>query len=189
MTARNVSEVTHHCDARYSMGRRSAHTRAHDQRPNTSEIVAQPRMTPVRPAAAFSEEGPGTARALPRSMPTAESVVRPHALLPPSTDRREHFRAPLAGPVLVDALSQWHRARCENVSVGGVAVAGAGRLPIGKTVEVYFELPSGVAVEAQAQVVRSRGEAAALRFLALDSSAEIALRAHCRAAGSAEVSG
>lgn len=115
-------------------------------------------------------------------MPTAESVVRPHALLPPSTDRREHFRAPLAGPVLVDALSQWQRARCENVSVGGVAVAGATRLPIGKMVEVYFELPSGVAVEAQAQVVRSQGDEAALRFLALDPNAEIALRAHCRAA-------
>ncbi|HEX7668841.1 MAG TPA: PilZ domain-containing protein [Polyangiaceae bacterium] len=114
-------------------------------------------------------------------MPTAESVVRPHALLP-STDRREHFRAPLAGPVLVDALSQWHRARCENVSVGGVAVAGAGSLPVGKTVEVYFELPSGVAVETRAQVVRSRGEEVALCFLALDRGTELALRAHCRAA-------
>jgi hypothetical protein len=115
-------------------------------------------------------------------MPTAESVVRPHALLPPSTDRREHFRAPLASPVLVDALSQWRRARCENVSVGGVAVAGAGTLPIGKTVEIYFELPSGVAVETHARVVRSQGEEVALCFLALDQDTELALRAHCRAA-------
>ena len=115
-------------------------------------------------------------------MPTAESVVRPHALLPPSTDRRVHFRAPLESPVLVDALNEWHRARCENVSVGGVAVAGAGSLPVGKVVEVYFELPSGVAVETMARVVRSRGEVAALRFVSLDPTTEVALRAHCRAA-------
>lgn len=114
-------------------------------------------------------------------MPTAESVVRPHALLP-STDRRVHSRAPLSSPVLLDSLDEWHRARCENVSVGGVAVADAGNLPVGKTVEVYFELPSGVAVETRAKVVRSGRDRAGLRFLNLDSQAEIALRAHCHAA-------
>jgi hypothetical protein len=55
-------------------------------------------------------------------------------------------------------------------------------LQVGKTVEVYFELPSGVAVETRARVVRSRGEEVALRFLSLDRGTEIALRAHCRAA-------
>jgi hypothetical protein len=114
-------------------------------------------------------------------MPTAESVVRPHALLPSSaTDRRIHKRVTLEGPVLVDAFSAWERCRCENVSVGGVAVECQCTLPVGKTVELYFELPSGVAVETQARVVRSTGEHAALEFMFLDHRAEIALRAHCR---------
>jgi hypothetical protein len=117
-------------------------------------------------------------------MPTAESVVRPSAQLPTrvSTDRRGSLRAPLQGPVLVDAFSDWHRARCENVSVGGVAVACDQPLPLGKTVEVYFELPSGVAVETQALVVRAAGEHTALRFVGLDPRAEVALRAHCHIA-------
>lgn len=115
-------------------------------------------------------------------MPTAESVVRPHASLQPSNDRRVHARAPLESPVLVDSMSEWQRARCENVSVGGVAVAGVENLPIGKTVEVYFELPSGVAIEARARVVRSNSRESGLHFIALDHGAEVALRAHCHAA-------
>lgn len=117
-------------------------------------------------------------------MPTAESVVRASALLPTrvSTDRRGSLRAPLAGPVLVDAFSEWHRARCENVSVSGVALACEQALPVGKTVEVYFELPSGVAVETQALVVRAGAERTALRFVSLDPGAEVALRAHCHIA-------
>jgi hypothetical protein len=114
-------------------------------------------------------------------MPTAESVVRPHAFLP-STDRRVHSRAPLNGPVLVDSLEDWHRARCEDVSVGGVGVIDAGPLEIGKTVEVYFELPSGVAVETRACVVRTNRDRVGLRFIGLDRDTELALRAHCRAA-------
>jgi len=117
-------------------------------------------------------------------MPTAESVVRPHESPPPLTvpDRRAHCRAPLSTPALVDALSTWHQARCENVSVTGVALACEAPLPLGKTVEVYFELPCGVAVETQARVVRTSDHSVALRFLGLDASAEIALRAHCHLA-------
>ncbi|HVU03990.1 MAG TPA: PilZ domain-containing protein [Polyangiaceae bacterium] len=114
-------------------------------------------------------------------MTTAESVVRPHATLP-STDRRTHSRAPLAAPVLVDGLSDWRRARLEDVSVGGIGLSDAGPLTVGKTVEVYFELPSGVAVEARARVVRTNDGRAGLCFLSLDHAAELALRAHCRAA-------
>lgn len=117
-------------------------------------------------------------------MTTAESVVRPHSFLPirPSTDRREHLRAPLDSPALIDALSDWQRARCRDVSVGGVALDCECVLPIGKTVEVYFELPSGVAVETTACVVRCGDRSLALRFLSLGDDAELALRAHCRVA-------
>ncbi len=114
-------------------------------------------------------------------MTTAESVVRHHDTLP-STDRRTHSRAPLAAPVLVDGMSEWTRARLENVSVGGIGLADSGPLTVGKTVEVYFELPSGVAVEARARVVRAHRDRAGLRFLNLEHGAEVALRAHCRAA-------
>src|ERR1041385_2629253 len=105
-------------------------------------------------------------------MPTAESVVRPHAPTLDSTDRRVHTRAPLRAPVLLDALSAWQRAQSENVSVGGVAVACETPIPIGKVVEIYFELPNGIAVEATAEVVRASGAMVALKFKNLDRRAE-----------------
>jgi hypothetical protein len=94
-------------------------------------------------------------------------------------DRREHQRAPLAAPVMVEAFSAWHRARSKDVSVGGVLVACGEPLPVGKSVEIYFELPSGVAIETQAIVVRAHNDAVAFRFERLDPETELALRAHC----------
>ena len=116
-------------------------------------------------------------------MPTAESVVRPHDPAPDSTDRRVHTRAPLQAPVLLDALSMWQRARSQNVSEGGVAVACETPIPIGKIVEIYFELPNGFAVEATAEVVRASGALVGLKFQNLDRRAELALKSHCRAMG------
>lgn len=84
--------------------------------------------------------------------------------------------------MLVDALSGWQRARCENVSVGGLSLVCEAPLEVGKRVEIYFELPSGVAIETQALVVRARDHAAAVCFVGLDGAAELALRAHCHAA-------
>lgn len=117
-------------------------------------------------------------------MPTTESVVRPHAsqMNHVTTDRREHFRAPLSTPALIDAFAAYHRARCENVSVSGVALACDAPLDVGKTVEVYFELPSGVAVETKARVVRAGPSVVALQFVSLEPQAEVALRAHCHLA-------
>jgi len=117
-------------------------------------------------------------------MPTTESVVRPHASHSDddTTDRRVHCRAPLSTPALIDAFAAYHRARCENVSVSGIALACDAVLPVGKTVEVYFELPSGVAVETQARVVRAGPRLVALKFVTLEPQAEIALRAHCHLA-------
>ena len=104
-------------------------------------------------------------------MPTAESIVRPHVspAAEAATDRRIHSRAPLSTPALVDAFAAYHRGRCENVSVSGLALSCDALLPVGKTVEVYFELPSGVAVETQARVVRAGGARVALRLGAAGS--------------------
>lgn len=90
------------------------------------------------------------------------------------------MRVPLQAPVLVDAMSTWQRALSANVSAGGVAVACETPIPVGKTVEIYFELPNGVAVETKAEVVRATGPLLGLRFKGLDRRAAIALRAHCR---------
>lgn len=95
-----------------------------------------------------------------------------------------HYRAPLSTPALIDAFAAYHRARCENVSVSGMALSCEAALPVGKTVEVYFELPSGVAVETKALVVRAGPSLVALRFVMLEPQAEVALRAHCHLAKS-----
>jgi len=114
-------------------------------------------------------------------MTTAESVVRPHtsSLYP---DRRERVRASLELPVLVDTLHSWQRARCQNVSASGVALVCEEPIPIGTTVTLYFELPSGVAVETEACVVRANGRSLGLHFVRLDRETEVAIRAHCRVA-------
>jgi hypothetical protein len=90
----------------------------------------------------------------------------------------------LTTPALLDALVAYHRARSENVSVSGIALTCEAALSVGRTVEVYFELPSGVAVEAKARVVRADRTFVALTFLSLEPQAEIALRAHCHLARS-----
>ena len=115
-------------------------------------------------------------------MATTESVVQKSPAGPDTTDRRALRRVPLKSPVLVDTRSTWHRARGADVSVGGVSVECEGPLPVGKTVDLYFELPTGVAVETEARVIRSIGDSAALAFLHLDRRSEIALRVHCRLA-------
>ena len=117
-------------------------------------------------------------------MPTAESFIRPHVSIPAqaATDRRIHARAPLFSPALIDALAAYHKAVCENVSVSGIALSCDASLPVGKSVEIYFELPCGVAVDTRACVVRTGGSRIALRFLELEPQAELALRAHCHLA-------
>jgi hypothetical protein len=98
----------------------------------------------------------------------------------PEVERRAHLRAHLDVPVLLDALRSHHTGRCRNVSVGGMAVATDAELPVGTELELYFELPSGVAVETRAAVLRSAPSEVALEFLALSPECRLALRAHCR---------
>lgn len=80
-------------------------------------------------------------------------------------DRRRHRRAALDAPALIDARHSWAKARCQNVSETGLALQVERPLAPGTRVEVYFELPTGVAVETDAEVVRSEGTELGLRFV------------------------
>src|SRR4051794_22757407 len=88
-------------------------------------------------------------------------------------NRREHPRAPLAQPVLVDAQRAWQKVECVDVSASGCALAYDAPLEVGSTVDVYFELPSRVAIEATARVVRVSQGRVALRFENLDREATL----------------
>jgi hypothetical protein len=82
--------------------------------------------------------------------------------------------------VLVDSQRDWQRTWSVDLSASGVAITGLLTAPIGQRVELYFELPCGVAVETQAKVVRYVSERTALEFVGLGHDALVALRAHCR---------
>lgn len=56
-------------------------------------------------------------------------------------------------------------------------------LDVGTKVELYFELPSGVAVEANAELVRRDGNRLAFKFVELEHELVVALRAFCRRSG------
>jgi c-di-GMP-binding flagellar brake protein YcgR len=94
-------------------------------------------------------------------------------------ERREHKRAEFAAPALLDAARSWHKGLCENISLGGVKVRTDAGLDIGTEVEVYFELPRGVAIETRARVVRTADGELGLAFVGLDGEAAGALRSFC----------
>lgn len=98
-------------------------------------------------------------------------------------DRRAYGRAPLEAPAMLDAASSWHAGRCQNVSAGGLAVRTDAELSVGSVLEVYFELPSGVAIETQARVAHAGGGRLGLCFVELDSASALALRSYCRLSG------
>lgn len=108
-----------------------------------------------------------------------------------AAERRAHRRAPLDVPALVDFATFWRRSRCRDVSEGGVSVElteaeTSTLVPLGKELDIYFELPVGIAIETRAQVVRRSGSELGLRFVGLDPEFENALAAYCRALGRAK---
>lgn len=98
-------------------------------------------------------------------------------------ERRAFRRASLGVPVMLDAASAWQKAECQNVSAGGVAVKSTVDVPVGTVLDLYFELPTGIAVEASARVVRRDGDKLALRFVEIDHELAVALRGFCRISG------
>lgn len=94
-------------------------------------------------------------------------------------DRRGHPRLPLRAPVLLDLASDWARAPCRDLSVSGIAVELDRPLPLGTRVELYFELPSWVAVETTAVVARRDDDVVGLRFDALSPALARAISLYC----------
>ena len=84
---------------------------------------------------------------------------------------------------MVDSDAAHGAGRSRNLSAGGIALTISGEFTVGAVVEVYFELPIGVSVEAKGEVVRRSENELALRFIDLDAKAALALRSFCRVSG------
>jgi PilZ domain len=110
-------------------------------------------------------------------------VPSPASTSPSPAERRAYRRAPLEAPAMLDAASSWHAGRCQDVSAGGMAVHTEVEFDVGSIIEVYFELPSGVAIETRARVVYAGGGRLGLSFVELDSASALALRSFCRLSG------
>lgn len=83
--------------------------------------------------------------------------------------------------MLIDNARAYFTARSRDVSPDGIGVEVGANLAAGTLVDVYFELPSGVAVEVRAQLVRSDGASMGLRFVELGDEERRALIAYCSA--------
>jgi hypothetical protein len=95
-------------------------------------------------------------------------------------ERRVHPRVALDVPTILDAEFTYARGLCRNVSATGASVSVHPTMPVGTIVQVYFELPTGVAVEEPAEVVRQAGDEVGLRFVNLSAQNRLALRAYVR---------
>ena len=98
-------------------------------------------------------------------------------------ERRAHSRVPLRAPALLDSTAAYESGRCVDVSAGGLCVVVQEKFELGTRVDVYFELPTGIAIEAEAEVVRKHGGSVALRFVGLDTKTRSALIAFCELSG------
>jgi hypothetical protein len=105
-------------------------------------------------------------------------TVGTHQHLDPKPSQGE----PLRVPVLLDLGSSWLRVDCTEISSDGLVVE-CGPVPVATVVELYMELPTRVAIEAQARVTRSEGNLVSLRFVALDAEARHAVDSYCRTSG------
>lgn len=102
---------------------------------------------------------------------------------PQPDERRAFRRARLEAPAMLDAASSWHAGRCQDVCAGGLAVQTDAQFDVGSVIEVYFELPSGVAIETRARIVHAGNGRLGLCFVELDSASALALRSYCRLSG------
>jgi PilZ domain len=112
-----------------------------------------------------------------------EQKSEPRAAEGAASERRAQRRAVVELPTMIDSAAAHAAGRSLNVSAGGIALTINGEFSIGALVDVYFELPIGVSVEAKGQVVRRSENELALRFVDLDAKAALALRSFCRVSG------
>ncbi|MGC4089976.1 MAG: PilZ domain-containing protein [Polyangiaceae bacterium] len=94
-------------------------------------------------------------------------------------NRRAHRRAELHAPVLLDSNSTYQTAQCFDVSQAGLGVETRASFAPGAQVDVYFELPTGFAVEARASVTRVAVGRVGLKFDHIGAESSAALREYC----------
>jgi hypothetical protein len=92
-------------------------------------------------------------------------------------DRRERRRVRVARHAIVDAHHTWQKCSLLDLSATGFSLSTTWRLPLGTKVLIYFELPSAVAVDTEAELVRvgHNGEELGFRFSNLPFDVKIAL--------------
>jgi hypothetical protein len=93
-------------------------------------------------------------------------------------DRRQYPRVKLEAPAIVDAFHSWQKCTLKSVSTKGFSLATDLKLPLGTRVEVYFELPTTVAVETQAELVRISHGDLGFRFVELGAALQDSLEAY-----------
>lgn len=79
---------------------------------------------------------------------------------------------------MYDADFAYGQGRCRDISVSGLALEMPAPVPVGTRLNVYFELPTGHAVEEEAEVVRSSQDAVALRFVAPSTQTRAVVRSY-----------
>ena len=108
-------------------------------------------------------------------------MLAPQAPIPHTElvyDRREYQRVKLEAPAIVDAFHTWQKCTLRSVSTRGFSLASDLRLPLGTRVEVYFELPTTLAVETQAELVRISQGDLGFRFVELGNVLHDSLEAY-----------
>lgn len=117
-----------------------------------------------------------------------ESRVAAPSVPATQVDRRAFRRAQLDRPVLLETASKTVTVRSVDVSGGGIALRTGLSIASDERVSVYFELPIGYAVQAEAEVVRREGELVVLRFVEAPRETILAVRSFCRISGLTPVS-
>jgi PilZ domain len=81
------------------------------------------------------------------------------------TNQRQHRRFRTRGVIRFAHAGTNHKARVENISLGGVRAALVAPLPVGTELLVEIPLPKEQLMFARAEVVHSNSGGAGLRFL------------------------
>lgn len=91
-------------------------------------------------------------------------------------ERRREKRVGFVTPTLIDDQQHWEDARSANVSAHGMLLRTNRSLSKGSVVDVYFELPTGRAVQTSGVVVAARPGSASLHFPAISTRDRAVLR-------------
>lgn len=94
-------------------------------------------------------------------------------------NRRAQRRAELRVEVMIASEYGYHPGFTRDISPAGLGLESDLPLTMGTIIDVYFTLPTGVAIEARAEVMRASDGVLGLRFHGLRHEERIELRAYC----------